>query len=233
MPTLQGIPIELKAEQVIASRGKRLFQPALIQGAEEAISLGRTLWQPTAIYDWFDVRAVKGNEVHVAHSTEQNREAVLHIGPKADLLSSADRVLISVGTIGPFLEQRVHDLQVTGENLKAYLLDSAGVLALGAVGEAVRCLAEERAAELGWGVSPSLSPGSLVGWPLQGQRDLCSLLPLDTIGVRLNSHTVLIPHKSASGLIGLGPGYESGRVGSVCKYCALNKTCWRRRDDPS
>jgi hypothetical protein len=233
VPTLQDIPIELKAEQVIASQGKRQIQPALIQGAKEAISLGQTLWRPAAIYDWFDVRAVKDKEVYVAHSTEQNRKAVLHVGPKADLLSPAARVLISVGTIGPFLEQQVHELQIARNHLKAYLLDSTGVVALGAVGEAVRCLAEEKAAELGWGVSPSLSPGSLVGWPLQGQQDLCSLLPLDTIGVQLNSHSVLIPHKSASGLIGLGPGYDSGRVGSVCKYCALSKTCWRRRDDPS
>ncbi len=97
----------------------------------------------------------------------------------------------------------------------------------------MRCLAEETAAGLGWGVSPSLSPGSLVGWSQRGQRDLCALLQLDDIGVRLNEYCVLEPHKSASGLIGLGPGYESARVGSVCKYCALQKTCWRRREDPS
>ncbi len=103
------------------------------------------------------------------------------------------------------------------------------MVALGAVGEAMRCLAEEAAAERGWGVSPSLSPGSLVGWPLRGQRELCALLPLDEIGVRLNSHCVLEPHKSVSALIGLGPDYESGHVGSVCKYCALQDTCWRRR----
>ena len=117
--------------------------------------------------------------------------------------------------------------------MAAYMLDSAGVVALGAVGEALRCLVEETAAELGWGVSPSLSPGSLVGWSLRDQRALCGLLPLEKIGVHLNRSCVLEPHKSASGLVGLGPDYGTTRVGSVCKYCALQKTCWRRREEPS
>ena len=78
-------------------------------------------------------------------------------------------------------------------------------------------------------MSPSLSPGSLVGWPLRGQRELCALLPLADIGVRLNEYCVLEPHKSVSMVIGLGPEYESHEVGSVCDYCALKDSCWRRR----
>jgi hypothetical protein len=113
------------------------------------------------------------------------------------------------------------------------MLDSAGVVGLGAVGEALRCLAEETAAREEWGVSAALSPGSLVGWELVGQRELCALLPLDSIGVRLNGYCVLEPHKSFSLVIGIGPGYDSGHVGSVCKFCALKNSCWRRREDPS
>jgi hypothetical protein len=160
-------------------------------------------------------------------------EAVLEVGPKADLLAPARRLLVAVGTLGPALERRVEELQAGGEVLAAYLLDSAGVVALGAVGEALRCLAEETAAEQGWGVGAAVSPGSLVGWPLQGQRALCGLLPLDQIGVRLTKHCVLEPHKSFSVAIGLGPGYEGRHVGSVCKYCALQDTCWRRREEPA
>jgi hypothetical protein len=232
MPILRDIPISLNPEEIIASRGKRQVQPALLRQAGEAIALGQTLWQPVAIYDWFDVQHVDGEYVHLAGRDSQS-PAVLHLGPKADLLAPARRVLASVVSIGPALEQRVHELQAAGEGLQSYLLDSAGVVALGSVGEALRCLVEEAAAELGWGVSPSLSPGSLVGWPLRGQRDLCALLPIDEIDVQLTGHSVLVPHKSASGLVGLGPDYESGRVGSVCKYCALQNTCWRRREDPS
>ncbi len=231
MPILRDIPIALRAEQIIASPNKNRIQPALLRDAEQAIALGKTLWQPRAVYGWFDVHAVEGEDVVLASPDGQER--VLCIGPKADLVAPARRALVAVFTIGQALEDRVHELQATGDSMMSYLLDSAGVVALGAAGEALRCLVEEAAAELGWGVSPSLSPGSLVGWSLRGQRELCGLLPLEEIGVRLTSHYVLEPHKSASTLMALGPGYDAPRVGSVCKYCALQKTCWRRREEPS
>lgn len=231
MPILQDIPIALTAEEIIASPNKKRIQPALLREAEQAIALGQTLWQPRAVYDWFDVQAVEGEEVVLA--SPDGDESVLCMGPKADLVTPARRALVGVITIGQALEDRVHELQATGQSMMSYLLDSAGVVALGAAGEALRCLVEEAAAELGWGVSPSLSPGSLVGWPLRGQRALCALLPLEEIGVHLTSHYVLEPHKSVSALVALGPGYDSPQVGSVCKYCALQKTCWRRREEPS
>jgi len=233
VPVLENIPIAMMAEEILAAQGQRQIRPELRRDAEEAIALGQTLWQPLALYDWFDLDTIEGERVVLSSASQGDWRATLRIGPKADLLAGAERVLVSVVTIGPELERRVHELQAAGEGLKSYLLDSAGVVALGNVGEAIRCLAEEAAARQEWGVSPSLSPGSLVGWPLVGQRELCALLPLSAIGVRLNAHCVLAPHKSVSGLIGLGPGYEASRVGSVCKYCSLRNTCWRRREDLS
>jgi hypothetical protein len=219
------------AEEVIAAPKNRRISPAMLRDAEEAIALGQTLWQPQAVYKWIDVRQIAGERAIL--SSPNGVEAVLHVGPKADLLSPAQRVLVSLVSLGPALEQKVGELQAEGHHMKAYLLDSAGVAALGAVAETLRCLVEDTARELGWGVGPSLSPGSLVGWSLRGQRELCALLPLDEIGVRLNEHCVLEPHKSVSGLVGLGPEYELAHVGSICKYCALQKTCWRRREDPA
>jgi hypothetical protein len=233
MPILKDIPVTLDAEEVLASRRKRRWQPELLRDAEDAIALGETLWEPAAYYEWFEVQGVKGEEVHLILPNGASREAVLHVGPKVDLLVSAQRLLVAVGTIGPALEQRVQELQQAGEMLASYLLDSAGVVALGAVGEALRCLAEEAAQGLDWGLGAAISPGSLVGWPLQGQRQVCGMLALERIGVRLNEYCVLEPHKSFSAVIGIGPGYESKHVGSICKYCALQDTCWRHREDAS
>jgi hypothetical protein len=233
MPILRDITITLTAEEVIASPGGKPIRDSVLQHAEEAITLGQALWQPAAVYDWLDVREVRGECAILSSPVQPAKEAVLHVGPKANLLANAERALVSVATIGPALEQQVRELQTAGEGLKAYMLDSAGVVALGSIGEAIRCLVEEVAADQGWGVSPALSPGSLVGWPLRGQRELCALLPLDSIGVELNGHCVLEPFKSTSAVVGLGPGYNTTTVGSTCKYCALAKTCWRRREDPS
>ncbi len=259
MPILKDITINLTIEELLAAQGRNEHQPALMAAAEEAIALGRTLFAPVAVYDEFEVRGVAGERVELAVDG-----AGLAVGPKAHLLAPAKRLLVAVYTIGPALEARVGELCREGEPLLSYMLDCAGVMALGMIGQRLRLLVEERAAAAssnmyvaaassnmyvaaassnmhvaaasshvrsggGWGVSPSLSPGSLVGWPLRGQRELCALLPLADIGVRLNEYCVLEPHKSVSMVIGLGPEYESHEVGSVCDYCALKDSCWRRR----
>lgn len=225
IPVLQDVTITLTAEELLAAQGRNEHQPGLVSAAKEAIALGRTLFAPAAIYDELEVRGVAGERIELAVDG-----AGLAVGPKADLLAPAKWLLVTVYTIGPALEARVSELYRAGEPLLSYMLDCLGVMALGMVGERLRCLAEERAAGRGWGVSPALSPGGLVGWPVQGQRELCALLPLADIGVRLNEYCVLEPHKSVSMVIGLGPGYESHEVGSVCHICALRDTCWRRRE---
>ena len=226
MAVLNDIAISVTAQEVLLAQylGRRTtFTPAVIESAEQAIARGKGLWAPAAVTNEFDVLGTKGRELVLVGGSR------LHIGPKIDLLEPAERVLVSVDTIGPALEKEVERLNARGEILDAYMLDSVGVVALGSVGDALRAMAERRAAELGWGVGAALSPGSLVGWPLRGQRELCALLPLETIGVRLSAHYVLEPHKSASMLIGLGPNYPSTRVGSVCRFCSLAETCWRRK----
>jgi len=233
MPILQDVPIAITAQEIIAKRGQQHIRPDLLERAKETIDLGHGLWQPAAVYDWFDVEAIDGEEIHLTCPSRPELKGALHIGPKVSLLQDAKKIMAGVGTIGPALEEYARQLQTLNEGLQSYLLDSAGVVALGALGESLRCLVQEAAAEQGWGVSAALSPGSLVGWPLRGQKDLCRLLPLAEIGTRLNKYSVLEPHKSFSVIIGLGPGYDSVHVGSVCRYCALQETCWRRREDPS
>ena len=235
---MQDVTITFTAEELLAAQGRNEGRPGLVASTEEAIALGQTLFAPVAIYDEFEVRDVAGERVELAvDAASLTGSAGLTVGPKAHLLSPAKRLLAAVYTIGPALETRVGELQRAGELLLSYMLDCAGVMALGLVGERLRRLAEEQAAAAsshvrsgGWGVGPALSPGGLVGWPVQGQRELCALLPLADIGVRLNKYCVLEPHKSVSLVIGLGPGYESHEVGSVCRYCALRDTCWRRRE---
>jgi hypothetical protein len=111
--------------------------------------------------------------------------------------------------------------------LEGYLLDCAGVLALSATRARFRALIEEKAASRGWGVSLSAAPGSLVGWPIQGQRELCALLDLEPIGVMVASSAILSPVKSGTGLVGIGPDYRERQVRSACRFCRLRATCWR------
>lgn len=227
MAVLTDVPIQLIADEVVAAQYPRRRRapdnPAMHQAAQTAITLAHKLYAPAIVHTELPVQGVEGERVWLSDGRW------LDVGPHADLLAPATHLLAAVYTIGPALEAQVERFNRDGDALTAFWLDAVGVMALGQVGEAVRCLAEEKARTQGWGVSAALSPGSLVGWPVQGQRELCALLPLEEIGVRLNRHCVLEPHKSVSMIIGMGPGYDAAHTGSICRLCALRDSCWRRR----
>lgn len=231
MPILKDIPVFLTAREVVDSlnRGKTVA-PKMMEKAEEAVVRAEDLWEPAVVFDWIGVEAVSEAEVRII--PPNGGVDTLQVGPHADLLGKAEIALVSVHSIGPRLDEAVRELNRTGDNLLAYLLDSVGVVGLGKVGDAVRAMAEKEAEERNWGVGANLSPGSLVGWPLEGQGPLCSLLPIQEAGVTLNASHILVPFKTVSGLIGLGPEYKSRKVGSVCRFCMHAETCWRRRKDP-
>lgn len=224
MPVLRNVPFSITVEKVLEAQKQHSPHPRLVEAAEKAVSLARDLVEPAGVYEEFEVRRVGEGKVELVTD-----HAVLNVGPKVDLLAPARRLFVAVYTIGPALEAKVAELYEQDRPLLGYMLDSVGVLALGAVGEALQRIAEERAAGRGWGAGPPLAPGSLVGWPVDGQRELCALLPIGEIGVRLNEYCVLEPHKSASLVMGLGPGYEGHEPAPICEFCALRDTCWRRR----
>lgn len=225
VPILRDIPISLTAERILSARpgGKaRTQEPALRRAAQEAAEMAMRLVEPAAVYDESVVVRVPDGAVLLR---QESGQAQLTVGPRATLLEPAQRLVAAVWTIGAALEERVRDLMATGNMLLAFMLDTAGVMCLGEVGEAVWAAAQERAAALGWGIGPALSPGSLEGWPVEGQRELCALLPLGEIGVSLSPYCVLEPFKSASAVIGMGPGYESTHADAMCDYCTLAETC--------
>jgi hypothetical protein len=221
MPVLNDIEIHISIDELLRAQGSAAQRPAVHEAAQWAIAEAQRLAEPAAVWDLLPVHQVDGESARVG-------DVWLRVGPHADLLAPARQALVSVATIGPALEAEVRRLTQEGSLLESFMLDSAGVLALAAVGGSLIRLAEAQAAQREWGVSLALAPGSLVGWPIHDQKALCSLLDLAAIGVTLNSSRVLVPHKSASRLVGLGPGYTARQVESACRFCPQRETCWRR-----
>ena len=229
MHILNDFKIEFTAEEVLSSQGKSKTVSDIIQQAtDESISLAYQLIKPTLLYDWFNVISLE--EKHVTlKAMDSGLEKRLFVGPFVSELHEAQEVMIEVHTIGPALEEKVQALNGSDEMLPGYLLDCAGVVALGKVNVQAHRMIEQVAAEKGWGVGASLSPGSLRGWPVNRQHELCSMLDLRQIDVLVNDSNLLIPLKSVSSMIGIGPKYSRKKVGSMCHLCNLKDTCWRRK----
>ena len=221
MPALTDLGLTLDFEKFQEHAGQALQHETVWTAARRAVDEAGRLARPALVYDWLSAGRREGSEVALG-------PVVLRLGRHADLMADAQLACAAVCTIGPALEEEARRLMAAGRNLDGYLLGEAGVMAVDEVMQRVRHLAEEEAAARGWGVGTELAPGQLAGWALSEQKVLCSLLDIAAIGVRVNDSGMLIPQKSASLLVGIGPGYAADTVCSPCEFCDNRETCrWR------
>lgn len=210
--------------------GRGRVNPTLLREVEWAIERIKELWQPRAVVETTRLDRIDGETVSLIPA-DGGQPVELAVGPKADLLAPAQEVEVCVSTIGPQAEDEAKRLMAEGEMMKGYVLDHVAILALGEVTDTFRHQVEQTAAERGWGVGPYMAPGSLRGWPVSDQDNLTSLVDLALVGVSLTDSHLMLPFKSASSAIGLGPDYTEAKVGSVCQWCNHFNDCWRRRQD--
>jgi hypothetical protein len=180
--------------------------------------------RPKVVFDYFTVTSGEEQQITLA-GPDGGPSVLLNPGRRFDLLAKAELALVAVTTLGPIIDEIRRELQKSKADLKAYIWDMAAVLALGLTGNEIKHFAEKEAARRGWGVGRRLGPGDLKGWALEEQRLLCSLLPIESIGVSMTSGTMLSPVKSASSVIGIGPANEETEVGTICEWCHNRKSC--------
>ena len=191
--------------------------------AERVLDRSRKMVHPKAVYRWCRFEKTTDDSGRIC--VDSNHQVDLDFGYSCRFLAPATHTLVSVFTAGEALEQASMNYSSKGDFLESYLTDLVALAVLEKAEAAVKAVAEDQARQLGWGVGPFLSPGSVHGWELVEQTSLCSVLPLEKIDVSIQKDGVLTPFRSLSCLIGLGPGYEASQVGSTCKVCAKNQDC--------
>lgn len=221
MTALQSWNLGLDVDRVLAAQGAdpaaiRRRHPSLVTTAERALREGMALIVPRTARRTL---AVTGRDEHGLHLAGGGR---LHGAYVEQQLSDADAIAVAVCTIGAALEERVSEL-LEDDGVLALAFDGLGSAAADALAGAV-CgqVAEEAAAERSRTTVP-LSPG-MMGWPLaDGQDALFSLVDAAGIGVALTPSRLMIPRKSVSMVIGIGPRVVAG--GRTCDVCNMKETC--------
>jgi hypothetical protein len=199
-------------------------RPELSIVAEKTLEMVKGVWRPAAVYHWFLFdKADSGNAGFLLQNAVKHQE--INFGHSIQFLEHTSHALVAVYTVGQKFEQESKNASARGDLLEAYFIDIVGLIILRRVEQTIKEIAEKQAQKYGWGVSPFLSPGSVHGWDLQEQEKLCSLLPLEKIGVELHSNGVLLPFSTVSCLIGIGPSYQATKVGTTCQACSKNHAC--------
>jgi len=203
--------------------------PGIIKTVQKTLEKIQGKWKPVALFQWFKFEIDKKKKLGRITQKSGNF-TYIDLGDSIKFLEQAKYVMGSTYSIGQYLDIESANASSKGNLLEAYLIDLIGLTALEKTGDIVKKNAENQARNLGWGVSPFLSPGSVHGWKLEEQKILCSLLPIGRINVNIKNDTVLFPLKSIAAVIGIGPGYNSSEVGSTCDVCSKKNQCQMRQD---
>jgi hypothetical protein len=222
MPVLTDLQVVLEAAHVLQGQGvePNHARPRAIAVAEGVLDEAQALLTPAALY----ITIPLCNLQH--HTVILEGGAVFEGSLVARALVGATEVALAVCTIGPALEEQVTALAAAGDLLRALALDGAGVAAAEQlswmVGEHIREQALTRGLRIGMRASPGQE-----GWPIEQQRVLFDLVPAEKIGVRLTASCLMLPRKSISFALGLGP--ELRPDATACDFCSKRERCrWRR-----
>ncbi|UCH43507.1 MAG: hypothetical protein JSW16_02895 [Dehalococcoidales bacterium] len=223
MPVIRDIPLSLKTREVLRRQGLgggakvRPEIKILIRELLASVKRDRLL-EPAAAYEYYTVSSMNGSKTSLEGDKAIHGPLIPAIFPEAKELA------VLLCTIGPRLEKQVTDYSKSGEAMRGMILDGIGSTAVDMMAlEVLRRLASEVSSR-GYEISSPVNPG-MPGFPLTEQWNLLGLVNADEIGVRLTASGVLVPRKSTSMVIGIGPKMTRWTEAEVCARCSLRETC--------
>jgi hypothetical protein len=219
----ENLPVPIDGRQVLRLQGYKkatdVPTPEVLAIRDEALREARALLRPRAVFARFPVTGTTEAAVELEGGGR------LAVAGAAGRWGPPREVGLGVCTIGDPLERRVDALLAQREFPLAFMLDSAGWVAVEALArEVTQWVCTSLMAE-GMRATACLSPG-FTGWDIWDQRVLFSLVPAQAIGVRLNDFCVMIPGKSLSFGMGLGPDVRVDQ-GTKCRRCDLADCTYR------
>ena len=216
--------IEISIDDILRSQAAdpeiiRERSPSLVAVAEEALVEGRSLIEPKVLTKVVEIQEVRHRWVVVEGGRRLSGPLVV------ETLGRADRVALMVCTVGSRLSETAVEVFQTRPTL-GFALDAVASAAVFALSAAACNDVELAAVASASRTSVPISPG-LVGWPVDpGQREVLDITDPGEIGVSFTSTLEMIPLKTVTVAIGIGPNVVSG--GSVCEFCGLRETCKMR-----
>ena len=226
MPVIRDIPLSLKTREVLRRegfRGQTEVRPEIKSLILELLaSVKKThLLEPAVAYEIYRITEMSHWQVVL------EGDFVVASPLLPSLLPEAKELAIVVGTIGPKLEEQATDYFNQDEPLRSLLLDGIGSAAVDSLAQEICEFMTAKALSRGYQASSPISPG-MPGLPITEQWQLFEMVPAQEIGVSLTSSGIMVPRKSASMVIGIGPQIKTWTRAEVCARCSLRKTCHYR-----
>lgn len=221
------IELDLRLDDVLRRQGgPRGRRPsAAVLARTEAVlaeAAGQGWLRPALALDVAPVARIDGDTVVLADGQPLAGRML------ARRFAGASHLVLALATLGAAADEEVGARFARGDALEAVLLDAVANAAMDALGREVCRRAGEAARARGLTASGGLSPG-LHGIPLTNQGVLHERLDGGSLGVSLSAGGMLVPVKSATQVLGLGPALQAWDKAQVCAWCHLSASCAYRQ----
>lgn len=221
---LDRLEIKVLPEDLAGSIKTSSNREKILEMADNVLTKAQGNWRPRAVIRWFGVEQVT-KEMVMLSPFNGGEAAGLRLGFASRFMAKAQHGLVGVFTAGDELEREANLASKDKRFMDSYLYDLIGLAVLEKTRQQINKVVEEKAREMNWGIGPFLSPGSVHGWELDDQNNLCGFVPIDSIGVKSGDNGILMPFKSLSCLIGIGPEFAAKTVGAPCDVCSKRDQC--------
>ncbi len=188
-------------------KGRDIPDATVLALFDEALALGESLMEPRFVYRAAKVTG-QGPDVIQAGGEK------LHIPEIGRLWGTLEAVGAGICTVGCAIEDRVRELWEERELPLAMMLDSVGSAAVESLAEYVNDLLCQAAIPSSMRVTNRVSPG-YAGWDTASD-------------VTLNDSCVMVPGKSISILVGIGPEARVDHYFTQCRRCWMRDCDYRR-----
>jgi hypothetical protein len=152
---------------------------------------------------------------------------VVFRGAVGRFLQHAELVATFVVTIGSAVERLSRGWLRAGKIVRGVVANTIASEAVESAADRLQDDVRTWALGRGFEITPRYSPG-YCGMDVQQQIPLFASLPTHRINVRLTPSCLMLPVKSVSGLIGIGPVAQVGPADYPCRFCD-HPTCMQRR----
>ena len=144
-------------------------------------------------------------------------------------IKGSSHIYAFLATIGKDIEEAATSYMNAGDHLLGYLMDRVGSFAVESMAKNMEDALRNDLARENLSVSMRFSPG-YCDWPIEEQFKLAKIIDFGKAGVRLTESCVMIPRKSITAIVGIGPNKLFSEVKSPCAVCNM-KVCDYRRND--
>lgn len=211
----------VRADLLKKERINALTHNTISEYADECLEKAKTLSAEKVI------SAEKG-VVDIGTASVELEGGVIFSGKRlAASLKGSARARLFLVTIGPRLEEEATKLMTGGDQLRGYLLDSIGSIAVESLAENAENALRKEMANESMSVSMRYSPG-YCDWPVEEQRIMSEAIGFARADVHLTENCMMSPKKSISFMAGIGPQKLFAKKTSPCGACERNDCDFRR-----